>query len=122
MFARLLPNLERMVLVAPFFDYTGFPFSMRAMGRIASVLYWMGLGRMYAAWGARPRRSPPFATNKLTTDIGRYRRNMELYEKFPKLALGGPTVAWVRAAWASRAAPTAGSTCAAASKTTAPSP
>jgi sterol desaturase/sphingolipid hydroxylase (fatty acid hydroxylase superfamily) len=84
------------------FDIAGIPlltfFSMRAMGRIASVLYWIGLGRMYAAWGARPRRSPPFATNKLTTDIGRYRRNMELYEKFPKLALGGPTVAWVRAA------------------------
>ena len=53
---------------------------------------------MYGAWGPRPRRTPPFATNKLTTDIGRYRRNTMLYEKYPKLALGGPTVAWIRAA------------------------
>ena len=94
----LVNRVRRMVLVAPFFTYTGFPLSMTAIGRIAGVLYWLGLGRMYGAWGPRPRRSPPFATNKLTTDIGRYRRNMELYEKYPKLALGGPTVSWIRAA------------------------
>lgn len=94
----LINRVRRMVLVAPFFTYTGFPLTMTTIGRIAGVLYWMGLGRMYGAWGPRPRRSPPFATNKLTTDIGRYRRNMEIYEKYPKLALGGPTVAWIRAA------------------------
>ena len=94
----LVNRVRRMVLVAPFFTYTGFPLTMSAIGRIAGLLYWLGLGRMYGAWGPRPRRSPPFATNKLTTDIGRYRRNMEIYEKYPKLALGGPTVAWIRAA------------------------
>ncbi|MCX7303163.1 MAG: alpha/beta hydrolase [Hyphomicrobiales bacterium] len=94
----LVNRVQRMVLAAPFFTYTGFPLSMAAISRLAGVLYWLGLGRMYGAWGARPRRSPPFATNKVTTDIGRYRRNMEIYEKFPKLALGGPTVAWIRAA------------------------
>jgi len=94
----LINRVQRMVLLAPFLTYTGFPLSMPAISRIAGVLYWLGLGRMYGAWGARPRRSPPFATNKVTTDIGRYRRNMEIYEKFPKLALGGPTVAWIRAA------------------------
>ncbi len=93
----LVNRVQRMVLVVPFLTYTGFPLSMTAITRIAGILYWMGLGRMYAAWGA-PRRSPPFATNKLTTDIGRYRRNMELYETYPQLAMGGPTVAWVRAA------------------------
>lgn len=94
----LVNRVQRMVLLAPFLTYTGFPLSMPTISRIAGVLYWLGLGRMYGAWGARPRRSPPFATNKVTTDIGRYRRNMEIYEKFPKLALGGPTVAWIRAA------------------------
>jgi len=94
----LVNRVQRMVLLAPFLTYTGFPLSMSAIGRIAGLLYWLGLGRMYGAWGARPRRSPPFATNKVTTDIGRYRRNMEIYEKFPKLGLGGPTVAWIRAA------------------------
>lgn len=94
----LVNRVQRMVLAAPFFTYTGVPLSMTSIRRIANVLYWMGLGRMYGAWGARPRRSPPFATNKLTTDIARYRRNMEIYETFPKLALGGPTVSWIRAA------------------------
>jgi lysophospholipase len=94
----LVNRVRRMVLVAPFFTYTGFPLTMTGIGRVAGMLFWLGLGRMYGAWGPRPRRSPPFATNKLTTDIGRYRRNMELYEKYPKLALGGPTVAWIRAA------------------------
>ncbi len=86
----LVNRVRRMVLVAPFFTYTGFPLSMTAIGRIAGVLYWLGLGRMYGAWGPRPRRSPPFATNKLTTDIGRYRRNMELYEKYPEAGAGRP--------------------------------
>jgi len=94
----LVNRVQRMVLLAPFLTYTGFPLSMPAIGRITGLLYWLGLGRIYGAWGARPRRSPPFATNKVTTDIGRYRRNMEIYEKFPKLALGGPTIAWIRAA------------------------
>jgi lysophospholipase len=94
----LVNRVQRMVLAAPFFTYTGLPLSIGTISRIAGVLYWMGLGRMYGAWGPRPRRSPPFATNKLTTDIARYRRNMELYETYPKLAMGGPTVSWIRAA------------------------
>lgn len=94
----LVNRVQRMVLAAPFLTYSGFPLSMNAIGKIAGTLYWMGLGRMYGAWGPRPRQSPPFATNKVTTDIGRYRRNMEIYETYPKLGLGGPTVSWIRAA------------------------
>ena len=95
----LINRVRRMVLVAPFLTYIGFPLSVKAIRRIANFLCYLGLGRMYGAWGPRPRRTPPFATNKLTTDIGRYRRNTMLYEKYPKLALGGPTVAWIRAAY-----------------------
>src|SRR5690606_9819198 len=94
----LVNRVQRMVLAAPLFTCSGVPLSMTAIRRIANSLYWLGLGRMYGAWGPRPRHSPPFATNKVTTDIGRYRRNVELYEKHPKLALGGPTVSWIRAA------------------------
>jgi lysophospholipase len=94
----LVNRVQRMVLAAPFFTYTGVPLSMAAISRIANTLYWTGLGRMYGAWGPRGRRTPPFATNKLTTDIARYRRNMEIYETYPDLALGGPTVSWIRAA------------------------
>ena len=93
----LVNRVRRMVLVAPFLTYTGFPLSMKAIRRVATALYWLGLGRMYGAWGPRPK-AVPFATNTLTTDATRYRRNSLLGETHPQLALGGPTVAWIRAA------------------------
>ena len=58
----------------------------------------LGLGRLYAAWGPRPKQTAPFATNKVTTDPARYRRNTLLYETYPQLALGGPTIRWLKAA------------------------
>ena len=92
-------RVRRMVLVAPFLEPPGSPLSMNALRRIAGVLYWAGLGRVYVTGGNRPRETPPFATNKLTTDLARYTRNTQIYEAHPRLALGGPTVAWVRAAF-----------------------
>ena len=53
---------------------------------------------VHGAAAPRPRETKPFSTNVLTTDHTRYRRNSLLYETYPQLALGGPTVAWVRAA------------------------
>lgn len=93
----LVNRVRRMVLLAPFLTYTGYPISMKNIRRLATFLSWIGLGRMYAAWGARQPKQP-FATNRLTTDIGRYRRNTLLLDTYPQLALGGPTVSWVRAA------------------------
>ncbi len=78
--------------------WPAFPFRCRPSAALASALYAIGLGSMYMAGGARPRETKPFSTNVLTTDHDRYRRNSLLYETYPQLALGGPTVAWVRAA------------------------
>ena len=94
----LINRVQRMVLAAPFLSYKGVPFSIRTVYRLTTVLSYLGLGRMYGAWGPRPGRTPPFATNRLTTDITRYRRNAEIYETYPQLALGGPTIGWIRAA------------------------
>ncbi len=94
----LTNRVQRMVLVAPFLGVVGMPLSMKNIKRVVSVLYWMGVRRIYAYGGKRPPQTPPFATNKLTTDPARYRRNTLLYETHPRLALGGPTVSWVRAA------------------------
>ena len=44
---------------------------------------------------ASPRLSPPTADHRLDAAT---ERNIELYENYPQLALGGPTVAWIRAA------------------------
>jgi len=91
-------RVRRMVLIAPFLALPGQKVSMRWVRRVTTLLTFLGFGRMYAAWGPRPKESTPFAVNKLTTDPVRYRRNTLLYETYPELALGGPTVRWLRAA------------------------
>lgn len=94
----MINRVQRMVLSAPLIEMKGmYGFSMPTVRRISTVLYSVGLGTMYL--GSGPRRSAtPFATNVLTTDHNRYRRNVALYDAYPQLALGGPTVAWIRAA------------------------
>jgi lysophospholipase len=92
----MVNRVRRMVLVAPFLAFTGLPFSMKTTLRLTTALCWLGLGGLYAAWG--PRQTTPFDMNKLTTDAARYRRNTRLYDTYPQLAQGGPTIAWVRAA------------------------
>lgn len=94
----LVNRVRRMVLVAPFLSVVGLPFSMTGVQRIAGILFWLGLGRSYAYGGKRPREGTPFVTNNVTSDLDRYTRNTLLYETHPELALGGPTVAWMRAA------------------------
>lgn len=94
----LVNRVRRMVLVAPFISVVGLPFSMKGVQRIASILFWLGLGRTYAYGGKRPREGTPFVTNNVTSDLDRYTRNQLLYDTFPELALGGPTVTWMRQA------------------------
>lgn len=91
-------RVRRMVLIAPLLALTGIPLSTRSIHRLATGFYAAGLGTMYFGGGPRPREAKPFATNVLTTDRTRYLRNQLLFEAHPELALGGPTVAWVRAA------------------------
>lgn len=95
---RLVNRVNRMVLSAPLLKFSDSPWSMPTLSRVASLLYWLGLGSRYMAGGPRPREATPFARNVLTSDPARYARNQALYAAHPRLALGGPTVAWVRAA------------------------
>ncbi|MBX3566980.1 MAG: alpha/beta hydrolase [Rhizobiaceae bacterium] len=97
--APILANrVRRMVLIAPFLTATGLPLSLSSVSRLMSLLYWTGFGRIYAYGGARGAERPPFATNRLTTDPRRFARNVDLVMAHRQLGLGGPTVAWVRAA------------------------
>lgn len=94
----LTNRVRRMVLLAPFLTYAGSTLSPQSIRRIAKLLTWLYLGRMYGL--GRPRRSAmPFERNILTSDPARYERNVRLYETFPQLAAGDPTVAWIRAAF-----------------------
>lgn len=94
----MVNRIQRMVLIAPFLEVVGVPLSMKAIARIGNALRCLGLGRLYAAWGPRSRQGTPFETNKLTSDARRYRRNQLLYETYPELAVGGPTISWLTAA------------------------
>lgn len=93
----MLNRVRRMVLVAPLISLHGLPLSAGSVGKLTSTLYWVGFGRSYFGGGRRPLASLPFAGNKVTSDLIRYQRNVTIYEEQPQLAIGGPTVAWVRA-------------------------
>lgn len=94
----MVNRVRRMVLIAPFLALPGQPVSMKTVYRVTSLLCLLGLGRLYAAWGPRKAGGTPFEENKVTSDPVRYGRNTLLYETWPQLALGGPTVKWLRAA------------------------
>jgi lysophospholipase len=93
----MLNRIRRMVLVAPLIGLHGMPFSVGSVSKLASTLYWVGFGRSYMGRGRRAIIPLPFAGNKVTTDLIRYQRNVGIYEANPQLAIGGPTVSWVRA-------------------------
>lgn len=94
----LLGRISRMVLLAPFLGMTNQPISTSTIGGLATLLKWLGLGKIYMAGGARPREAKPFEQNILTSDKKRYGRNARLFAKKPELFLGGPTASWVSAA------------------------
>ena len=94
----MVNRVRRMMLTAPLLRFATTPLSMKRLHRIASTLYFFGLARRYLGAGPRSPEPPTFATNKLTTDRARYMRNQAIYGARPELAMGGPTVAWIRAA------------------------
>ncbi|MBL8583075.1 MAG: alpha/beta hydrolase [Rhizobiaceae bacterium] len=93
----MLNRIRRMVLVAPLISLHGLPLSPGSVSKLTSTLYWVGFGRSYFGGGKRPLAPLPFAGNKVTSDPIRYQRNVMIYEEQPALAIGGPTVSWVRA-------------------------
>ncbi|MBZ9747937.1 alpha/beta hydrolase [Mesorhizobium sp. CO1-1-7] len=94
----MVNRVRRMVLIAPFLTLPDLPVSIGTVRRICSVFCALGLGWLYAAWGPRPRHTLPFEANKVTSDPQRYRRNTRIYEEYPQMALGGPTIRWLQAA------------------------
>lgn len=92
----LLNRVRRMVLLAPFLALPDQPVSMKTVRRMTSLLCMLGLGRLLAT--RRPRPGAGFDSNTLTSDPARYRRNTQIYDTLPDLALEGPTVRWLRAA------------------------
>lgn len=90
---------DRIVLVSPMIRLVGY----RNNGAARSIVHAMrlaGLGAMYV-----PGRETgivglrPFVGNIVTSDPVRYARNTAILEAEPDLGVGGPTVAWIDAAF-----------------------
>jgi len=94
----LTTRVRRMVLVAPLLEIqTSLPLGPAKM--LAKLLCAVGLGRIYIAGRSRRGKEVPFQPNVLTSDQERHSRNQALLHAFPELFVGGPTAAWLNAAW-----------------------
>jgi lysophospholipase len=96
----------RMVLVAPMLAIhrNMLGVSPRVARIYATVLTLLGLSTTYVHGGSNePDDFTDFETNRLTADYVRWSRNKAVIEAAPELALGSPTVGWLRAALRSSA-------------------
>lgn len=93
----LINRVRRIVLAAPFLELRT-PLSPSWLKAIANLYCALGLGSRYIAGAGRRGRPTPFKANKLTSDSRRYARNQAVVEAHPRLGIGGPTAAWLRAA------------------------
>jgi lysophospholipase len=91
---------DRLVLTAPMIGLHGLP-EPRYARWLAEALDGAGLGGVYAprGGGRRPYTFGSFENNLLTSDPVRFARMGAVLREHPELALGGPTVGWVHAAF-----------------------
>jgi len=68
--------------------------------QLARVLCLLGQSkRIVPGWSPLPAGMKPFEGNPVTSDPIRYARATQVSERAPLLAIGGPTVGWVKAAF-----------------------
>jgi lysophospholipase len=88
---------ERIVATAPMIALPEVPPLARQM---AATLSGLGLSRrIVPGWSPAPVASKPFAGNPVTSDPRRYGLAAAVAAAEPRLAIGGPTIGWVRAAF-----------------------
>ena len=93
------PWFERFVFSAPMIDLAGMSGSLLARA-LARTLRFVGLAEIYMPGpNSSPDQSPRFEGNELTSDKGRFDRNVGIVNADPTLAIGPPTVAWLNAAF-----------------------
>ncbi|PTM41207.1 alpha/beta hydrolase [Bosea sp. 124] len=91
--------VSRLVALAPMLDLT-ITENPKAASRLASLLFWLGLGRAFIPGGGDTAiATKPFDGNRLTSDPARYARNSALSASARELSIGDPTIAWVRTAF-----------------------
>lgn len=95
---------DRMVLTTPMLAFSdkkvGYPsYIARAYAEMAGFF---GMSRMYIKGGSdHAEEQTAFESNLLTSDRERWSRNKSVLDVAPNLALGSPTIGWLRAAYRS---------------------
>lgn len=97
---------DRMVLSAPMIAFNdakvGFPQRLARFYAEGLGLGFLPSSQHYVLGGTpEPEEAKDFDSNALTSDSERFHRNRQLLEQAPHLALGSPTVSWLRAAYRS---------------------
>jgi lysophospholipase len=89
----------RVVLTAPMVKIAGLPLPSRLCGQLADGLTVFGFGKS-AVPGDKTkfRQDMPFEGNPLTSDRERFMRNLSVLQAAPELAIGPPTIGWLKAA------------------------
>jgi lysophospholipase len=96
---------SRIVVTAPMLKLVGLPVSQSALGRLTGVASLCGFGRTMVPGGMKDYlASQTFEGNPLTSDRERFFRNLSVLKAAPELAVGPPTIGWLRSALAAMAA------------------
>ena len=104
----LAPNspFERLVLTGPMIRLAEVALGMPARNArlMAEIGCAAGFGSSYVPGGKPPQPAgEPFESNPLTSDRERFARAQAVVQAAPHLAIGAPTVGWMRAAFRSMA-------------------
>lgn len=92
-------RFERLILSAPLIGWGQLRPRQPWAGRIAATMTALGLGELRAPGDAKATIARvPFEGNRLTGDAARFRRNRNIVQQLPRLAVDGPTLGWVHAA------------------------
>jgi lysophospholipase len=96
---------KRAVIISPLLGLHLGPWPLSVARFLTFLAKILGLSWIYLPGYARgPMRRNEFQDNPLTSDRGRWNRDMNTLEAHPELGLGGPTFGWLRAALNSVAA------------------
>lgn len=88
---------DRMVAIAPMVHLATKPPAARFLARSLGSL---GLSHhIVPGWSPVPVALKPFDGNPVTSDRARYAASAAVARSAPRLAIGGPTIGWVRAAF-----------------------
>lgn len=92
---------DRMVLTAPMLGLAELPVPESVLAAIAEAAVFLGLGDLYVpGTRADPQSEADAQSSLLTSDPRRLERNRAILALAPELAVGGPTIGWLRAALA----------------------